>query len=350
MAGATEHAGAFVVLHPDLIGGQPERLGQHPAHAMGKLGRAHDERAVRPNVRERATRRERRVRLVGTVVGRRGDVCGAGEGRRDIAGLDQDAIGRFRRPHDVEQLVLRRQPRRHVPGDLELFSGANRVPFPLGDDTDEIAFAHHARAGNIGNRAFIDARDFGAKAVGALPARTHDAAVQHVGHSDVLHVHVLATDLVGDIDARHVAADKLVVGDRLLRRLARHLHVELPVADECAVGDGTGRIAVDRHHALRHPKTLDGRAELLGCKLQQRLPRFGRGSADLRAIVHDREACDRRALVRRHVGIDARCRKLAHVEVKLLAGNLQHAGGGALAKLDFADQDRRGVVRMDRDP
>src|SRR5262249_9800478 len=95
-------------------------------------------------------------------------------------------------------------------------------------------------------------RGFRAGGVGVLPARAHDAAVQHVGHAHVLHVHVAAARLGRNVDARHARADELVAVDRLLRRRAGELDVEPLVAEERAVGDRAGGVAVDRHHPFRH--------------------------------------------------------------------------------------------------
>jgi hypothetical protein len=233
---------------------------------------------------------------------------------------------------------------------LRPIGGTHRVPFVVGDDAEEIALAHHAGARNVGDRARIDARDPGAVPIGALPARAHDAAVEHVGHAHVLHVDVLAAHLVGNVDARHAGADQPIVGDRLLRRLAGHLHVELLRPDEVAVRDGAGRLAGDRNDAADDLEPLRRRAEPGGGEPQQRLARLRGRGPQLRPVVHDGEARDGRTLVRRHVGIDPHGPELAHVEVELLAGDLQHAGGGALAELDLAEEHRRGVVGMHRDP
>src|SRR5215467_3084044 len=38
MAGATKHAGTFIIADLHLIGSEPKRLSQHVAHAVRKLG------------------------------------------------------------------------------------------------------------------------------------------------------------------------------------------------------------------------------------------------------------------------------------------------------------------------
>ena len=190
----------------------------------------------------------------------------------------------------------------------------------------------------------------GAVAVGALPARPHDAAVQHVGQAHVLHVHVFAARLVGDVDARHAGADQLVAVDRLLRRRAGELDVEWLVAEEGAVADRAARVAVDRHHAFRHDQAAGLHAEPGRGARQQRLPGLGGGGAQLRSAAVDRRARRGGALVRRHVGVELDPSQLAHVEVELFAGDLQQAGGVALAEFALAEIDGRGVVGMHRDP
>jgi hypothetical protein len=64
---------------------------------------------------------------------------------------------------------------------------------------------------------------------------------------------------------------------------------------------------------------------------------------------------DRRArrgctLVRRYGGVEAHRRELAHIEIELLAGDLQQRGGRALAKLALAEEHGRGVVGVYGNP
>ena len=42
------------------------------------------------------------------------------------------------------------------PFDLELLRGLDRVPFLVGDDREEVVLAHHARARDVLDRAFVD--------------------------------------------------------------------------------------------------------------------------------------------------------------------------------------------------
>ena len=174
--------------------------------------------------------------------------------------------------------------------------------------------------------------------------------MQHAGHAHVLHVGVLAGGFVGDIDARHIGANHLVARDRLLRRGAGEFHVERLVAEQRAVRDRLGRVAVDRHDALVDHEAANLHAELGRGEVQQRPPRFGCRGADLRAAALDRGARGGGALVRHHIGVELDRTHLAHVEVKLFGRDLQETGGVALAEFALADIDGRGVVGMDRDP
>jgi hypothetical protein len=260
------------------------------------------------------------MRLVGTAVGRRCHVRGLGEGARRIAPVGDHRVGGLGGAHAVEQIL--RQRRGLLPRDLERARGLDRVPLARGDDADEVALAHDPGARNIGDRALVDAQGLRAGAVGALPARTHDPTVQHVGHAHVLHVHVGAARLGRNVDARHARADELVAVDRLLRRRAGELDVEPLVAEELAVGDRAGGVTVDRHHPFRYGEAPRLHAEPRRGKRQQRLARLRGRRANLRPAAMNRRARGGRALVRADVGVELHPAELAHVEIELFAGDL----------------------------
>jgi hypothetical protein len=106
----------------------------------------------------------------------------------------------------------------------------------------------------------------------------------------VLHVHVFGGDLVGDVDARHAGADELVLTWQLARGRAGEFDGERLVADQCAVGDGAVRLAVDADHAAGDDEAADLHTKPLRCAQKQRLPRFRRRGADLRPAALDRRA------------------------------------------------------------
>ena len=175
---------------------------------------------------------------------------GAGKGLRRIAPVRDHRVGGLGGAHALEQVGIARQRRALLPRHLERARGLDRVPLALGDDADEVALAHDRAPGMAAIELSSMLKRLGAVAIGALPARPHDAAVQHVGHAHLLHVDVSSGHLVRDIDARHARAHELVPVDRLLRRDAGELDVERLVAEQLAVADGAAGMTVDRHHAL----------------------------------------------------------------------------------------------------
>jgi hypothetical protein len=88
---------------------------------------------------------------------------------------------------------------------------------------------------------------------------------------------------------------------------------------------------------------------LLGREPEQDRPRLGRRLAHLRAAVRDRVGTGGEPLVRRDVGVPRRPGDLLDRQVELLGRDHQEAGGSA-GDVDLPHRDRRGVVRVDRDP
>ena len=154
-----------------------------------------------------------------------------------------------------------------APLHLELARGAHGRPFVGGDDADEIGDAHDAHAGQVRDRCLVDRQhprtDRG---------RPHDAAVQHAGHDEVMHIDMAPGHLGGHVRPRQRLADQHVVGRSLERRLGIHLDVEAAAADQrrdfnaaaagrahCAVGQpqvprpATASAATPWRAALRVP-------------------------------------------------------------------------------------------------
>jgi hypothetical protein len=76
---------------------------------------------------------------------------------------------------------------------------------------------------------------------------------------------------------------------RLLRRRPSELDVQRLVAKELAVGDlARPVLAVDRHDAFRNREASHLHAEARRGESEQRLARFGRGRAQLRAAAVNR--------------------------------------------------------------
>ena len=351
VAASPEGAGAFVVLHPHLLGRHAEHARQHVARVVDVLRRRLDQRAVGTDIGQRAVRPERQVTLVRTEIGRRAHMRRARKALGDVAAVGDDGVGRLLRAHLGEQVGVARQCRAFLPRHLERLRGLDRVPLVLGDHADEVALAHDAGGRDVLDRALVDAQRLGAGAERALSARQHHAAVQHVGDAQMMHELVAAAHLVRQVDARRPRTDELVAMRRLLRRGAGELDVERLVTEKIAVLHRAERaFAVDRHDAVVHHQAVDLHAEPARREQQQRPARFRRRRAQLRTAALDRGARAGGALVRRHMGVEPGGRNLAHRQIELFGCDLQHARGVALAELALAEIDGGGVVGVDRDP
>jgi hypothetical protein len=186
--------------------------------------------------------------------------------------------------------------------------------------------------------------------MGALAARTNDASVQHAWQPHVLHVDVAAAHLLGNVVARRRPADQPILARRLHRCRAADGEVELPAANQVAVGDGPLRFAGDRDDAARDRQLLDRSTEALRRELQQRTARLGRRAADLRRPAIDRRARIRAALIGRDSGVERDGVQLAQIEIELLSRHLQQRRRRPLPELGEADVDRRGIVGVNRQP
>ena len=133
------------------------------------------------------------------------------ERRCHITTLFHDQIDRLGRAHLLVEAGVTRQSRRRVPGHFQLPGGADCVPLVRRDDADEIVPAYNPGARDVLDGTFVDAHHLRSGSVGALAARAYDAAMQHARHAHVLHVDVLAADLVGDVVARNPRTDDFVL-------------------------------------------------------------------------------------------------------------------------------------------
>ena len=144
---------------------------------------------------------------------------------------------------------------------------ADRVPFALRDHADEIALAQDARAGNVGDRSFVEARDLRARSINALAARANNASVDHPRQAHVLQVNVFAAHFVGNVVSRGTLAHQFVIRDGLQRRRTGECEAERLITDKLTVGDG----ARGAHHgddSSRYSKVFDRRAEFFRRELQ----------------------------------------------------------------------------------
>ncbi len=141
------------------------------------------------------------MRLIRPAIILREDVLRAADRACHVAALEHHAVAGLLRAHRRVDAVAARQHRRNVPRDFQVARGAHRVPFRVRHHADEIAFAQHARAGDVGDRTLVDARHLRARAVRRLPARPHDAPVDHPRQPQVLDVDVLAAHFIRDVVA-----------------------------------------------------------------------------------------------------------------------------------------------------
>ncbi len=282
-------AGAFVVLHANLVRRHAKNPRQHLARVVDVLGRRPHQRTVGPHIGERAVWPERKVALIRAEIRRRAGMRRARKAFVDVAAIGDHGIGRLLRAHLREQVGIARQFRTFLPGHLERLRGFDCIPFALGHHADEIAFAHHPRRRDVLDRAFIDTERLGARAEGALPARQHHAAVQHPGHAQMVNQLVAPAHLVRQVDARHPRADQPVAVRRLLRCRAREFNVERFVAEKLAVFDrAESALAFDRHNAVGDHQAVDLHAETTRRQQQQGATGFRRRRAQLRTAAFDR--------------------------------------------------------------
>jgi len=138
-----------------------------------------------------------------------------------------------------------RQGRRCIPGNLQLLGGTHGIPFPCGNNSDEIAFADNASARNVTDRTIVDAYDPRSSAVGTLPARANDAAMQHARHARMLRVHIFTANFVRNVVPRNPRANNLIFTRPLQRGFPRKRGAECLAANQFAIGDRLLRIVND---------------------------------------------------------------------------------------------------------
>ena len=217
---AAERARALVVDDADaaqVVGvRQAELLGRRvqrgrdlrPGDAVAVLHVPEDDRAVRGHVRDRDVRPDRRVHLVVVLErpapglrGRRHRGVDARELARETRrgrALRRDPCRRLARgvalAHAEPEVADRVDLRRIRPLDLQDRGRLDRVVLLRRDDREEVPDAHDLHARDVLDRVGVDGERHRVRAVavGALPARPNDAAVEHSGHADVGRVGVHA--------------------------------------------------------------------------------------------------------------------------------------------------------------
>ena len=126
--------------------GPPEQQRQVGPEQQRALRAGPDGGGLGPDVRHRAGRSDRAVHLVGPDVGSRHPLGGPGEGRLDVAAVEQHARTRRVGPDGALRGIEVGQGGRRGPDHREAGGGPRRVFFTFADDADEIADHHHGDA------------------------------------------------------------------------------------------------------------------------------------------------------------------------------------------------------------
>ncbi len=212
--------------------------------------------AVRLDVRDRAGRTDHGVVLERKVVGRRDAPLALGETGRDVAVavaqlVAHDPLSRqFARRSYRYREASRSRSNRARSARAALMASSSR-----GATTPRKSLRRTTRAPGMPR---TDSSCDGKK-LGTERRRTHDAAVQHAGNTNVVDVFRSAGDLARHIDARHRCADHLVVLERLQRRLRLQQHAARDVLGALAGGLQRDREASGHRSARRRIRSRAGR-------------------------------------------------------------------------------------------
>ena len=165
-------------------------------------------------------------------VGRLQDGRRGGERGVDVGRIDQQRVGRRLPANPLIDVSLRSERRAAGPRHAQAIGDLHRLPWLLGDDTDEVVpDDHFHEARHVAHGAFVDA-----VTVAPRRWRPHDAPVQHARHAHVVHELELTGDHRVHVDARHRCAEHGPFTRVPALRLRIEPDVEAPAADELAVG------------------------------------------------------------------------------------------------------------------
>ena len=208
-----------------------ERPRHRPAQRIDALAVRPDRQLPVPQLRDRAGRPQRGVRLIRPVIGRL-DHLGAGRQQRRVLVADDGVLRR----HRLQLLVEPRRIGQRGSGLPFRRSGQrldrlDRLLLALGGDAQEAAVANHRD--DAGHRAYLGfVERFELRAV---LRRTRNAAVHHARQPQVLHERGAAGDLGRQIDARQRLPDQTMLRRRLRRDLAGRLALEIGLLGEFAI-------------------------------------------------------------------------------------------------------------------
>ena len=190
------------------------------------------------------------------------------------------AVARRQRAQVVVKFGLLGQARAGRPGDFQFGGGLDRLPGFLRDHADEILADHHLHhTRHIFDGTFVHADDRRAHR-----GRTHHASVQHAGQANVVHVFELPGGHGGHVGT----ADRLAEHGPFARVFALGIpverEIELPAADQLAVGNLFRCIRASTDDAVRGRELVHRNAEALGRDLEQCFARRRAGEREIAVI------------------------------------------------------------------
>src|SRR5262249_20536648 len=207
----------LLITNLNLFRRHSEYAGETCARSVDVLCSRDHHGRVRFHVGNGTVGSERRAGVVRASANLSHDVRSAGYRTCDISFFKDDSVLRFFRAHLRVQPRVTGKHRLNVPCHLQQLSCPHRIPLFFSYNANEIPAANHASAENAANRSIVNAHDFRAGAVSALASRPYDAAMQHSGHTDVLHIDILTAYFLWNVIPWDRSSDQLVLACRLYR-------------------------------------------------------------------------------------------------------------------------------------
>ena len=179
----------------------------------------------------------------------------------------------------IERALIRQRGARR-PHGLQLASCLLRLPWLVGNDTNEVFpddNLHDAR--EILDRAFVNGRERCAERRGP-----YDAPMKHSGHANVVRVLEPAGDDCGEVEPLYRLPKYGPLTRRLPLRGLVQLDVELLSTDQLAIANALRGVAARPDRSVNRDKALDGHAQPLGSKLEERFACGGPGEREIALI------------------------------------------------------------------
>ena len=338
-------ASAIGVMHARLAQGNPEHVGEMLGVAMCALRRTPDRRSAVLHVGDGAGRAQRRMALHRPVeVG--GEFFGCGRiGAVEVAALVQHFVADLLAgAHIIRKALVVDGQAAARPCGLEQAQGAHRIPFIGRDDAKKILDPHHLCAGNAGDGRLVHRHEAGTDL-----RRSHDAAMQHAGNFDIVHIFELARDLCRNVRARHVLADEAIGLGIAHGRFRIELQLETLVADQAGEGHAGTTACFRAHFTVDRVKFACRAPEFLGTELDKGLAGGRSCLAQLHAALGNAVGARRRSLVGRQRAVALDQLDATDWQPEFFRRDLREGGAQAGAEIDLAGIDRRRAVGMERE-